>query len=252
MANPAKRLEGKPIARADRYLPAMTANTDRLVEVDQHTTGRPKTVQRLRDWEYLERQLHRLIVGWARYAAEWEDIITTHRHIWEQAECVRRLRERLLQFPGSKSNLTQPVSSKLEDLCNAALDAPTHYDAVEGIYGTLAHAINRSYAFYAANAHPIHDAPTLELINEILRIKEGFRLWLHAQRQRWEAAGLKLDEAYQARINDRIAACGDLFDPLPPTDPAAAAAGGAIDFRLPRHAARPAGSAPNADPMPFV
>ena len=228
------------------------AAVDRLVEVDAGTTNRPRSVQRLRDWEYLERQQHRLVLAVARYASEWEDIVTMHRFVWEQAECVRRLRERLVQFPGGQANLDQPVSSELEALGNAVLEAPTHADLVEGVWGLYGHAVNRSYAFYAAHAHPIHDKPTLELINEVLRIKEGFRLWLHAFRRRVDEQGVALDAAYREKVLAAVAGCGELMSPLEPTDPPAQPVGVATGHRLPAFAARPAGSAPRADPMPTV
>ncbi len=48
-----------------------------------------------------------MIAGWGRHFTDWNDITACHRHVWEQAECVRRLRERLGQFPVPRSISTR-------------------------------------------------------------------------------------------------------------------------------------------------
>ncbi len=157
----------------------------RTVEVEADSGRKPRTVARLRDWEYLERSIMRLIAGWGRYAAEWQDKVVVHRQIWEQAECVRRLRDRLTQFPGSVHNLDQPVSARLEKLANTVLLAPTHQDAVDGIYQILTGALTLAYLTYIQQAHPVHDAPTVAMLHEIVAIKEQQRLWLRDYRRRY-------------------------------------------------------------------
>lgn len=66
----------------------------REVLVSPDSGRKPKIVARLRDWEYIETALMRLIAGWGRYFAEWPDKVACHRHVWEQAECVQLRRER--------------------------------------------------------------------------------------------------------------------------------------------------------------
>src|SRR6266498_4193766 len=144
--------------------PVIGAPATRAVLVEATSGGKPTTVALLSDWEYLERALQRLIAGWGRYIAEWADKVTVHRQIWKQAECVRRLRERLTQFPGSVHNLDRPVSPRLEALANTALLAPSHQDAVDGIYQLLAGALTSAYLHYIQHAHPIHDAPTVAML----------------------------------------------------------------------------------------
>src|SRR4029453_5339492 len=96
--------------------PVIVAPGARAVLVEATSGGKPTTVALLSDWEYMERALQRLIAGWGRYIAEWEDKVVVHRQIWEQAECVRRLRERLTQFPGSVHNLDRPAAPRLGGL----------------------------------------------------------------------------------------------------------------------------------------
>jgi hypothetical protein len=210
----------------------------REVLVDQRGS-KPKTVARLSDWEYVERSIQRLIAGWGRYFAEWNDKVAVHRQIWEQAECVRRLRERLVQFPGSTHNLDQPVSRRLEALANAVLLAPSHQDAVDGIYQILNGALTAAYLHYIQLAHPVHDAPTVAVLHEIVSVKEQQRLWLREYRRRYPHS---TSPAYRAAIEAELVSCGELLQALPVEGAPAAPAGVNTGFRLPARPAYPAGS----------
>ncbi len=223
--------------------------TQRELLVDPTSGNKPKTVVRLRDWEYMERALQRLIAGWGRYFSEWEDKVAIHRQIWEQAECVRRLRDRLAQFPGSVHNLDQPVSQKLEALANTVLLAPTHQDAVDGIYQVLNGALTTAYLQYAEHAHPVHDAPTVAALHEIIGVKEQQRLWLREYRRRYPH---KIDADYRAAIERELAACGGLLQALPVEGRPAAPAGVNTDFRLPARPAYPADSRSKYQIMPCI
>ncbi len=92
----------------------------RALQIEASSGKKPKIVAQMSDWQYLERSLHRLVAAWARHFSAWDDKRAVCRHVWEQSECVRRLRERLAEFPGTTSNLEAPVSSKLEDLAKSA------------------------------------------------------------------------------------------------------------------------------------
>src|SRR6476619_5822924 len=202
----------------------------RAVLVDTTSGGKPKTVALLSDWEYLERALQRLIAGWGRYIAAWEDKVVVHRQIWEQAECVRRLRERLTQFPGSVHNLDRPVSQRLETLANTVLLAPSHQDAIDGIYQLLAGALTGAYLHYIQHAHPIHDAPTVAMLHEIVSVKEQQRLWLRDYRRRYPHT---TSPAYRTAVERELAACQLLLSPLSVDGTPAAPAGVNTNFRLP-------------------
>jgi hypothetical protein len=206
----------------------------REVQVDADTRRKPKVVARLNDWQYVERSIHRLIAGWGRHFAEWEDKVACHRHIWEQAECVRRLRERIVQFPGSVNNVDAPVSARLEKLCNTVLLAPSFEDAVDGIYQYLSGALTMSYLRYAQAAHPVHDAPTVAMLHEIITVKEGMRLWLRDYRRR---------NPHTVDI---------LLQALPVEGEPAAPVGVNTDFRVRKYPARPSNSQRQHDIMPFI
>ena len=69
---------------------------------------RPTNVGRLCEWQYLERSILRMLAGWGRYMPGFYDKSAIHRYVWEQTECVQRLRDRLAQFPGD--NVDNPVN----------------------------------------------------------------------------------------------------------------------------------------------
>ncbi len=225
--------------------------TARQTLVDATTGKKPRSVDRLRDWEYLERSVHRLICASGRFFPDWQDKVAVHRHVWEQAESVQRLRDRLSEFPGRESNLDQPVSPKLERLVNTVLEAPSHDDAVVGIYQLLANALIDSYSDYCAAAHPVHDAPTIAALQEAAHTKENMRLWLRDYRRRFTH---NTDLAYVERIEARLHDCGDLKQAviLDDDQTPAAPVGVNSDFRLPRYPARPAGTQPKGDFRPYI
>ena len=171
---------------------ATPSTSTREIQVDRASGSKPRTVARLQDWEYLERALMRLIAGWGRHIAGLDDKVAVHRQLWEQAECTRKLRDRLSQFPGSLHNLDQSVSAKLEQLANTVLLAPSHQDAIDGIYQLLSRALTASYLHYIQHAHPIHDAPTVAVLHEVVGTKEQQRLWLREFRRRYPHATIPI------------------------------------------------------------
>ncbi len=207
---------------------------ERDIQVTPQSGKKPLIVARMNDWQYLERSIYRLIAAWARRFPDWEDKRAVCRQVWEQSECVRRLRERLVEFPGTTANLDAPVSKALEDLANTVLLAPTHQDAVDGIYQILTGALVHSYLGHVERAHPVHDAPTVSMLQEIVRIKEQQRLWLRDYRRRFPHT---VDPTYRASIERHIAACGDLREALPVNGEMALPVGLRTGFRLPAQAA---------------
>jgi hypothetical protein len=208
----------------------------REVLVDPASRQKPRTVDQLNDWQYVEQSIFRLIAAWGRDIADWDDKSTLHRHIWDQAECVRRLRERVEQFPGGKADA--PVSARLEQLANTALLAPSFEDALDAIYEILTKALVAAYGDYSSKVHPVHDAPTIALLHEINQIKSQEWLWYRDYRRRYPH---QTDAAYRARVEAALADCGRLLSPVPLADgPAARPAGVGTDFRVSKYSVRSA------------
>lgn len=222
--------------------------TKPTVLVEAHTKQRPRNVDLLNDWQYVERSIHRLLAAWGRDVAGWEDKSGIHRHIWDQAECIRRLRERVEQFPGGKADA--PVSARLEQLANAALLAPSLDDALDAIYELLLKTLVGAYGEYMASVHPVHDAPTISLLHEINQIKSQQWLWYRDYRRRHPHT---TDAAFRARVTARLTDCGHFRAALPVAPGAAAKpAGIATDFRLSRFSARDVPLRPRQPFMDYV
>lgn len=223
-----------------------TVGTPRIVQVDSTTVKKPAVVQLLAEWEYLERSLHRMLCGWGRHLSEWRDKVAVSRHVWDQAESVRRLRERLVQFPGTKRNLEIPVSHELQHVGDTVISAETLDDAIDGIYQLFTNALVKSYLNYAEAAHPIHDAPTLAVLAENVRAKEQMRLWLRDYRRRVPGSH---SPAYGEKVAKALAAANELAGGLP-VERAAGTIG--LGFRPPARSAHPKNSVPRVDIMPVL
>jgi hypothetical protein len=217
-------------------------------QVSSETRKVPEIVHRMNDWQYIERSLHRLLSAWGRYQTEWEDKVALHRHVWDQAEVVRRLRERIGQFPGGKADAA--VSPELEKVSNAALHAPTFEDALDGIYAILLQAILRAYVAYVTNAHDTHDAPTIAMLHEVNTIKEQHYFWYRDYRRRHPHS---TDAAYARRLKEAIAGVGGFTKAIPHKGREGARPCGVdSDFRLPKFSGRPGNWEPRHDIMPFL
>lgn len=214
---------------------APVANPTRRVLITPESKQKPTIVDLLNDWQYVEKATHRLICAWGREIAPWFDKSAIHRHVWDQAECVRRLRERVAQFPGGKPDA--PVSPKLEKLANTVLLAPNVEDALDGIYEILLKALLTAYGAYSSHAHPVHDAPTVALLHEINQIKSQEFLWYRDYRRRHPHT---TNQAYREAVERQIVVCGGFNAALPllqgetPAQPA----GVATDFKLAKFSRR--------------
>jgi hypothetical protein len=217
------------------------------IQITKATKTRPAILDRLNDWQYVERSLHRLMAGWGRHFADWDDKSALHRHIWDQAEIVQKLRDRIKQFPGGDPDA--PVSPRLERLAHAVLLAPSFEDAIEGIYEILARAMARIYIGYAQNAHPVHDAPTIRLLHDICSLKEQHWLWMRDYRRRHPH---RVDASYRQAIDEAWVACKGLAAALPVEETGAKLAGVGVEFRLPRHSARQPRWRPVSDIEPYI
>ena len=228
-------------------MPAKKTPGTRRSLVDESTRTKPKTVDLLNDWQYLEKSVHRILAGWGRRLPGWQDKSALHRHVWEQSEIVRRLRARVKEFPGGKPDA--PISARLEHLTNAVLLAPTLDDALDGVHVLLGKALVAAYVDYASKTHPVHDAPTVALLYDINQIKSAQWLWYRDYRRRNPHTA---DPAYRSRVQALISSLGDFHSAQPITDPVARPVGVGTSFQLPKFSARNVPTKPKHDFMPFV
>ncbi|MEX0332690.1 MAG: hypothetical protein AB3N64_14840 [Puniceicoccaceae bacterium] len=233
----------------------MSAQIDSLSEaggidlqVTTETRKIPEIVNRLNDWQYLERSIHRILAGWGRHQCSWDDKVALHRHVWDQAEVVRRLRERIGEFPGGKPDA--PVSPELMKVSNAVLFAPSFEDALDGVYHLLLQALIRAYVAYVQNAHPVHDAPTISLLHEINTIKEQHFFWYREYRRKNPHT---TESSYKQAILEAIESAGGFQQAIPfKGKDGARPCGVDSDFRTPKYSGRPANWRCEHDITPFI
>jgi hypothetical protein len=226
--------------------PSYSAGRD--LQVTSETRKVPEIVHRLNDWQYLEKSIHRILAGWGRHQSSWDDKVALHRHVWDQAEVVRRLRERVKEFPGGKPDAQ--VSPELEKVSNAVLLAPSFEDALDGVYHLLLQALIRTYVAYVQKANPVHDAPTISLLHEINTIKEQHFFWYREYRRKNPHT---TDSTYKVEVLDAINTCGGFLRALPfKGKQGASPCGIDSDFRTPKYSNRPANWKCEHDLKPFI
>lgn len=232
----------------ERDGPATSGVVRRDLQVDAGTRKIPEIVRRLNDWQYLERSIHRMLAGWGRHQDEWDDKVALHRHVWDQAEIVRRLRERIGEFPGGKPDAA--VSPELEKVADTVFLAPSFQDALDGIYHLLLQALTRAYVSYVQNAHPVHDAPTISMLYEINTIKEQHFFWFRDYRRRHPHTP---DPDYRSRVIEAIEGVGGFRKAIPFKGRSGARPCGIeSNFRTPKYSNRPANWKPRHDILPFI
>lgn len=196
----------------------------------------------------MERSIHRLLAGWGRYHREIEDKAALHRHVWEQAEIIRRLRERIEQFPGGKPD--DAVHPAFEKLANCALLAPSFEDAIDAVYHLLLRGLVWAYAEHVQGAHPIHDAPTIGLLHEINTFKEQHSQWYREYRRRNPH---QTNAPYLSRLEGLLAAIHHFKKPMPTwAGEGSSLCGRRVDFLLPLSNGRPKGWRPKVNIMPYL
>lgn len=232
----------------ETFLPSDQAETvSRRLLVDGTTRRIPLSVPLLSQYQYVERTIHRLLTAWGRQMADWDGKAALHRHVWDQAEIIRRLRDRIQQFPGGKPDAA--VAMAFERLADAALLAPTFQDALDGIYKILLRALAKAYADYVQHSHPVHDAPSLNLFHEINTIKEQHYFWYRSYRRQHPHT---TDRGYEERLNAALAGAGHFGRALPLSDgEAGLPCRPRSEFTLPKVSARPAGWAPPYNLYPY-
>jgi hypothetical protein len=195
----------------------------------------------------MERTTHRMLAAWGRRMDDWEAKATLHRHVWDQAEIIRRIRQRIKEFPGGKPDAGVPLA--FENVANIALLAPTFEDAIDGIYQVLLQALTKAYVDYVQNAHPIHDAPSLALFHEINTLKSQHFSWYRGYRR---VRPHTMDRVYEDSLRSALAEVDNLLSVVPVTEGTSVLpCRSNARFELPKVSGRPNGWAPEVDMYPY-
>jgi hypothetical protein len=233
------------MSNANDTLPASVEPKKLLIDIKSKRL--PFSVPLLNQWQYMERMTHRLLAAWGRRMDDWDGKATLHRHVWDQAEIIRRIRERIKEFPGGKPDAG--VSSAFEKVADIALHAPSFEDAIDGIYSVILQTLTKAYVDFVQNAHPIHDAPSLALFHEINTLKAQHFAWYRGYRRSRPHAMYRI---YEEALRQSLAEVGNLLKVVPVTgDVSTLPCRPDAKFVLPKMSSRPKGWVPHVDMSPY-
>ena len=223
----------------------MSQTTNRPPERKTRPAIVPDAYRLLSGWCYVEHSLLRIWAGWGRHAEDWQDKSAVCYHAWLQAQTTERMRQRMGMFPGAKAD--QPVAEAFETLANAVLLASSWRQATAGV-AWLNRVLVQVYRSYLAAAHPVHDRPTFELLQEVLRFKDQQLSWYEDFSKRYLHT---IGPEQTVRLETALASVGGLSTPMEPREPRAQACGKRTDFRLPKTPGRVKDwdKAPNVMPL---
>jgi hypothetical protein len=224
-----------------------TATEQRRLLIDINSKRQPFSISLLNQWQYMERTIHRMLAAWGRHMDDWPAKATLHRHVWDQAEIIRRLRERIKQFPGGKPDAG--VSPAFARVAEVALFAPSFEDALDGIYQIILQTLTKAYVDFVQHSHPIHDGPSLALFHEINTLKAQQFSWYRGYRRFRPHV---TNRAYEEALLQALAETDNLLRVMPATEALSdVPCRPSARFKLPKVSRRPEGWAPQADLYPY-
>lgn len=193
-------------------------------------------------WQYAEYSAMRVITGWSRDARHWDDKMQMCYSAYLQSQNVDKLRNRLAMFPG---NPDAPVSGRFETALNTLFLAPDWDNAMGALHQILYPLLNAAYESYIQNSNPIHDAPTHEILREIVESKTSQVNWYQTFQSR---DGFQMNIEYSMRVRDALNEVENFQTPITPSEPYAKLVGKNTDFR--QNAAP--GRVPDSDLAPEI
>jgi len=183
----------------------------------------------LNRYRFVEYEMLRILTGWLPATAQMELKLAIGRLLWEDAQHVQHLYQRLreIQTPAFRD----PADAALKRLMAEAINAPSERDLLAGLCRVIKPALARTYRWHMAQTFANPDAPTLYAFKHILLDEE--------QHMRWAAEALADHPVseWEQYIADLLAAAGDIAGRAPHTaTPIAPAC--RKPFAVPRQAAR--------------
>jgi hypothetical protein len=183
----------------------------------------------LNRYRFVEYEMLRILTGWLPATAQMELKLAIGRLLWEDAQHVQHLYQRLreVQTPAFRD----PADAALKRLMAEAINAPNERDLLAGLCRVIKPALARAYRWHMDQTFANPDAPTLYAFKHILIDEE--------QHMRWAAEALADHPVseWEQYIADLLAAAGDIAGRAPhtatPTAPACRK-----PFAVPRQAAR--------------
>ncbi|ANE48235.1 hypothetical protein SY83_20245 [Paenibacillus swuensis] len=126
---------------------------------------------------FIEWVSSRVIAGWVPAAAEFEWKTQLTYYMWQNMTIAEKLRKRKEELAGN-AKIVIP-SQKLEELLQNVARADSFHAFMGGWFLEVQRDLVASYEHYLYVCDPIFDAPTIELLEEIIPKKRKQLEWAH-------------------------------------------------------------------------
>lgn len=132
----------------------------------------------LNRYRFVEYELLRILAGWLPAMATMEHKLAMGRLIWEEAQHVQHLYQRLreVQTPAFRD----PDDQHLSRLMAEALHAPDERDLLAGLLRVIKPALAEAYRWHIGQTFANPDAPTLYALKHILLDEDEHLAWAAA------------------------------------------------------------------------
>jgi hypothetical protein len=158
--------------------------------------------QLLNRYRFVEYEMLRILAGWLPAAAQMELKLAIGRLLWEDAQHVQQLYQRLreIQTPAFRD----PGDTALTRLMAEAISAPSERDLLAGLFRVIKPALVRAYRWHMEQTFANPDAPTLYALKHILLDED--------EQVRWMSRTLADHPAgeWERYIAELLAAAGDI------------------------------------------
>jgi hypothetical protein len=129
----------------------------------------------LNRYRFIEYESLRILAGWLPATAKMEFKLAIGRLLWEDAQHVQQIYQRLreVQTPAFRP----PDDEALEALMAEAINAPSEWDLLAGLFRVIKPALVDAYRWHCAQTFANPDAPTLYAFKHILLDEEEQVRW---------------------------------------------------------------------------
>jgi len=124
-----------------------------------------ENIRLIQRYEVLERALMRLDAGWAMHADLWDAKVALAQHMWENAQRVDRLRDRLKELMAGA--LDPDNETGLDRLADFAARAHNLSEYISGTYDVLKRQLLEAYRNHGKQTDFTIDDRTREILEEI-------------------------------------------------------------------------------------
>lgn len=165
----------------------------------------------LRRFASVERRSMRILAAWLPEIAHWETKKAVARHIWDEAEHVTWLRQRLGELRGGRPDTD--ADPGMVQLMNEVINAPNTAGLIGGLYLGVKRHLLEGYKGHINKTNDIVDAPTIKVLHRIILEEQQHLAWAQATYEE-----LTRDESVRRQAEEWSAYIEGLITSLGPFD----------------------------------